>query len=180
MATIAESLTPESGQNTALKPLTEADRIFGFRDHTALWLSMGVGLLVMQIGAYLVPALGAKEALVVIVLGSVLGAGLLAWTAKIACDSGLSSAGLMMLSSIFVPLYGVILARLAGHPAVASLVTERTVNYSAVVIWLSGIACYHLWAQLLPGWGAALPTLALTFALARLTRPNAPLLTARA
>ena len=87
---------------------------------------------------------------------------------------------LLMLSSVFVPLYGVILARLAGHAAVASLVTERTVNYSAVVIWLSGIACYHLWAQLLPGWGAALPTLALTFALARLTRPSAPLLTASA
>ena len=87
---------------------------------------------------------------------------------------------LLMLSSVFVPLYGVILARLAGHPAVAPLVTERTVNYSVVVIWLSGIACYHLWAQLLPGWGAALPTLALTFALARLTRPSAPLLTARA
>ena len=435
MAAIPELFTPEAGQNTALKPLTEVDRVFGFRDHTALWLSMGVGLLVMQIGAYLVPALGAKEALIVIVLGSVLGAGLLAWTAKIACDSGLSSAGLMhatygskfarlpvllniaqligwttfeivimrdgavaiarqsggfgggvwpvlatllwggvllallsgsmvklvrkfigrfglplvivsllwltwqflgrahtqgweslwnragtggmsklsaldlviampvswlplvadfarhgrsgnstlrgtwlgyavantwcyslgvliatttpstdlvsalllaqgglialglilidevdnaygdlysgsvaghslqprwsirkwglalavlctalalvlpmhslepfllMLSSVFVPLYGVILARMAGHPTLASLITERTVNYSAVVIWLSGIACYHLWAQLLPGWGAALPTLALTFALARLTRPSAPLLTASA
>lgn len=435
MTATSDSLTPESGRNTALKPLSEADRVFGFRDHTALWLSMGVGLLVMQIGAYLVPALGPKEALVVIVLGSVLGAGLLAWTAKIACDSGLSSAGLMhatygskfarlpvllniaqligwttfeivimrdgtlaiarqsggfagglwpvlatllwggvliallsgsmvklvrkfvgrfglplvlasllwltwqfldraqtqgwdvlwnragaggmstlsaldlviampvswlplvadfarhgrsgnstmrgtwlgyaianswcyglgvliaittpstdlvsalllaqgglialglilidevdnaygdlysgsvaghslrpgwsvqqwglamavvctalalvlpmhslepfllMLSSVFVPLYGVILARLTGHPSVASLVTERTVNYSAVAIWLSGIACYHLCAQFLPAWGAALPTLALTFALARLTRPSAPLLTARA
>ena len=435
MAATPESLTPQAGRNTALKPLTEADLVFGFRDHTALWLSMGVGLLVMQIGAYLVPALGAKEALVVIILGSVLGAGLLAWTAKIACDSGLSSAGLMhatygskfarlpvllniaqligwttfeivimrdgtvaiarqsggfagglwpvvatllwggvllallsgsmvtlvrkfigrfglplviasllwltwqfigraqtqgwealwsragtggmstlsaldlviampvswlplvadfarhgrsgtstlrgtwlgyaiantwcyslgvliaittpstdlvsalllaqgglialglilidevdnaygdlysgsvaghslrpdwsvrqwglvmavictalalvlpmhslepfllMLSSVFVPLYGVILARLAGHSAVASLITERTVNYSAVVIWLSGIACYHLCAQLLPAWGAALPTLALTFALASLTRNRAPLLTARA
>ena len=435
MAATLETSMSDSSQNTALKPLTEAERAFGFRDHTALWLSMGVGLLVMQIGAYLVPALGAKEVLVVIIFGSALGAGLLAWTAKIACDSGLSSAGLMhatygskfarlpvllniaqligwttfeivimrdgtvaiarqsggfgggwwpvlatllwggvllallsgsmvtlvrkfigrfglplviasllwltwqflgrahaqgweslwnragtggmstlsaldlviampvswlplvadfarhgrsgnstlrgtwlgyaiantwcyslgvliaittpstdlvaalllaqgglialglilidevdnaygdlysgsvaghslqprwsvrrwgvvmamvctalalvlpmhslepfllMLSSIFVPLYGVILARLAGHPAVASLVTERDVNYSAVVIWLSGIACYHLCAQLLPGWGAALPTLALTFALARLTRPRASLLKARA
>ena len=435
MAAISELLTPELGQNTALKPLPEVDRVFGFRDHTALWLSMGVGLLVMQIGAYLVPALGTKELLLVIILGSVLGAGLLAWTAKIACDSGLSSAGLMhatygskfarmpvllniaqligwttfeivimrdgtvaiarqsggfasglwpvlatllwggvllallsgsmvklvrkfigrfglplviaslmwltwqflerahaqgwealwnragtggmstlsaidlviampvswlplvadfarhgrsgnstlrgtwlgyaiantwcyslgvliaittpstdlvaalllaqgglialglilidevdnaygdlysgsvaghslrpgwsvrkwglamavlctalalvlpmhslepfllMLSSVFVPLYGVILARLAGHSSVASLVAERTVNYSAVVIWLSGIAFYYLCTQLLPGWGAALPTLGLTFALARLTRPAMPMLTAKA
>lgn len=81
--------------NTALTPLAQGDRLFGWREHAALWLSLGVGLLVMQIGAYLVPALGTQAALAVIVVGSVLGAGLLAWTAKIGCDSGLSSAGLM-------------------------------------------------------------------------------------
>lgn len=81
--------------NTALTPLAQGDRLFGWREHAALWLSLGVGLLVMQIGAYLVPALGAQAALAVIVVGSILGAGLLAWTAKIGCDSGLSSAGLM-------------------------------------------------------------------------------------
>lgn len=81
--------------NMALTPLPASDRAFGWSQHAALWLSLGVGLLVMQIGAYLVPALGTKEALTVIVVGSVLGAGLLAWTAKLGCDTGLSSAGLM-------------------------------------------------------------------------------------
>lgn len=411
--------------NTALTPLPQGERLFGWRDHAALWLSLGVGLLVMQIGAYLVPAMGAQAALGVIVFGSVLGAGLLGWTAKIGCDSGLSSAGLMhatygssfarlpvllnivqligwttfelvvmrdgtvaiarqsgsftgalwpllatllwggvllallsgsmvklvrkfigryglplviasllwlswqflakadaqglsalwnrpgaggmstlsaldlviampvswlplvadfarhgrdgnsalrgtwlgyaltniwcyalgvlvaittpstdlvaalllaqggllalglilidevdnaygdlysgsvaghslkpgwsvrrwgmllavlctalalvlpmhslepfllMLSSVFVPLYGVILARLAGHTDPVLLVTQRKVNRSAVAIWLLGIACYHLCAQLTPSLGAALPTLVLTFALARITR----------
>ena len=419
--------TSSAGGNTALTPLSASERLFGWRDHAALWLSLGVGLLVMQVGAYLVPALGTQAALAVIVCGSVLGAGLLAWTAKIGCDSGLSSAGLMhatygsnfarlpvllnivqligwttfelvvmrdgtvaiarqsdsftgalwpllatllwggvllallsgsmvklvrkfigryglplviasllwlswqflakagtqgfsalwnrpgaggmstlsaldlviampvswlplvadfarhgrdgnsalrgtwlgyavaniwcyalgvlvaittpstdlvaalllaqgglialglilidevdnaygdlysgsvaghslkpvwsvrrwgmalavlctalalvlpmhslepfllMLSSVFVPLYGVILARLAGHARVALLVTERKVNYSAVAIWLLGIACYHLCAQLTPSWGAALPTLLLTFVLARVTRTS--------
>lgn len=74
-----------------------------------------------------------------------------------------------MLSSVFIPLYGVILARLAGKQNVAALVTERQVNYSAVLIWLTGALCYHLCANLAPAWGATLPTLALTFALARLT-----------
>jgi nucleobase:cation symporter-1, NCS1 family len=92
---MATQTTPPSGSNTALTPLPDALRLFGWREHASLWLSLGVGLLVMQIGAYLVPALGAKAAAMVIVLGSVLGAGLLAWTAKIGCDSGLSSAGLM-------------------------------------------------------------------------------------
>ena len=81
--------------NTALVPLPAAERSFGFRDHAALWLSLGVGLLVMQIGAYLVPAVGPQQAALVIVLGSILGAGMLAWTAKLGCDTGLSSSGLM-------------------------------------------------------------------------------------
>ncbi|MEY4345335.1 MAG: hypothetical protein RL032_1167 [Pseudomonadota bacterium] len=95
MATHTNLSSPQIGGNTALAPLPLDQRSFGFRDHTSLWLSLGVGLLVMQIGAYLVPALGLRDALVVIVLGSILGAGLLAWTAKVGCDSGLSSAGLM-------------------------------------------------------------------------------------
>jgi NCS1 family nucleobase:cation symporter-1 len=76
---------------------------------------------------------------------------------------------LLMLSSVFIPLYGVILARLAGKSNVVALVTERKVNYSAVLIWFVGLVCYHACAQLAPSWGAALPTLALTFALARFT-----------
>ena len=81
--------------NTALSPLPESARLFGWRDHAALWLSLGVGLLVIQVGAYLVPALGPREAVAIVVGGSLLGAGLLAWTARIGCESGLSSAGLM-------------------------------------------------------------------------------------
>ncbi len=422
-------------ENTALSPLASSERTFGFRDHAALWFSLGVGLLVMQIGAYLVPALGAKQAVFVIVLGSVLGSGLLAWTARIGCDSGLSSAGLMhatyggsfarlpvllnivqlvgwtafelvimrdgsmaiarqsggfasdywpllatvlwgavllallsgsmvtlvrqfigryglplvlaslvwlswqflgkandmsfaelwnragaggmstlsaldlviampvswlplvadfarhgrqgksalrgtwlgytianvwcyalgvlvaittpstdlvaalllaqgglialglilidevdnaygdlysgsvaghslkpnwtvrrwgmlmavvctalalvlpmhslepfllMLSSVFIPLYGVILARLTGHNGVAEMVSKRKVDYSAVLIWFMGIVCYHLCSLQLPDLGAALPTLALTFVLARLSRPAAAALSATA
>ena len=81
--------------NTALSPLPSGERSFGFGDHAALWFSLGVGLLVMQIGAYLVPAVGAQQALLVIVAGSILGSGLLAWASKLGCDTGLSSAGLM-------------------------------------------------------------------------------------
>ena len=81
--------------NTALTPLCAAERSFGFSDHAALWLSLGVGLLVMQVGAYLVPAVGTQQAVLVIVMGSILGAGMLAWTTKLGCDTGLSSSGLM-------------------------------------------------------------------------------------
>lgn len=81
--------------NKALTPVAENDRVFRWHEHASLWFSLGVGLLVMQIGAYLVPAVGSRDVMIAILLGSVVGAGLLAWTAKLGCDSGLSSAGLM-------------------------------------------------------------------------------------
>ncbi len=81
--------------NTALLPIQDADRVFTGYSHASLWFSLGVGLLVIQVGAYLVPALGTQEAMMAIVVGSLLGAGLLAWVAKIGCDTGLTSAGLI-------------------------------------------------------------------------------------
>ena len=81
--------------NNALTPVAENDRLFHWHEHASLWFSLGVGLLVIQIGAYLVPSVGSRDAMIAILLGSVVGSGLLAWTAKLGCDSGLSSAGLM-------------------------------------------------------------------------------------
>ena len=81
--------------NESLTPVSDEQRVFDWYAHASLWFSLGVGLLVIQIGAYLVPAMGTQQALLAIVLGSLLGAGLLAWVAKIGCDTGLSSAGLM-------------------------------------------------------------------------------------
>lgn len=81
--------------NEALAPVSPDRRVFQWHDHASLWFSLGVGLLVMQVGAYLMPALGTQEALIAIVAGSIVGAGLLGWVAKLGCDSGLASAGLM-------------------------------------------------------------------------------------
>ncbi|SFM66050.1 cytosine permease [Variovorax sp. OV329] len=92
MATLNDSST---GPNEALTPIADSARAFHWHDHLSLWFSLGVGLLVMQVGAYLVPAVGTREAVIAILLGSVIGAGLLAWTARLGCESGLASAGLM-------------------------------------------------------------------------------------
>ena len=81
--------------NQALSVTPPSERVFGTHDHASLWFSLGVGLLVMQVGAYLLPALSTQQAVLAIVFGSLLGAGLLGWMAKIACDTGLSSAALM-------------------------------------------------------------------------------------
>ena len=81
--------------NEALTPIPDAQRVFRWHDHASLWFSLGVGLLVMQMGAYLLPALSPVQALMAITLGSLIGAALLGWVGKLGCDSGLSSAGLM-------------------------------------------------------------------------------------
>lgn len=89
---MSSSFTPD---NQALSLTPAHERVFGLRDHAALWFSLGVGLLVLQVGAYLLPALSTQQAFLAITVGSVLGAGLLGWMAKIACETGLSSAALM-------------------------------------------------------------------------------------
>ncbi|HOI66836.1 MAG TPA: allantoin permease, partial [Thiomonas arsenitoxydans] len=49
-----------------------AERIFTFTDAAALWFSLGVGLLVMQVGAYLRPGLSLPQAAGAIALGALL------------------------------------------------------------------------------------------------------------
>jgi putative hydroxymethylpyrimidine transporter CytX len=85
----------QAPSNSVLAPGADSERVFTGVSHTSLWFSLGVGLLVIQIGTYLVPAMGTQDALLAILLGSLLGSGLVAWVAKLGCDTGLSSAGLM-------------------------------------------------------------------------------------
>ena len=111
--------------NEALPPVSADRRVFQWHDHASLWFSLGVGLLVMQVGAYLMPALGTKEALIAIVAGSIVGAGLLGWVAKLGCDSGLASAGLMHA------VYGRTFASLQGD-----LGSRLRACFSAFAFWL--------------------------------------------
>jgi len=75
---------------------------------------------------------------------------------------------LLTLSSVFVPLYGVILGRLSLGGNIDG--PRRRVDLASAALWLLGIAFYHGLAQWAPGFGSALPTLALTFVLALATR----------
>jgi purine-cytosine permease-like protein len=75
---------------------------------------------------------------------------------------------LLLLSSVFVPLFGVILGRLTwGLPGVEA--DGRKVEPRAALIWVGGIALYHALATWAPQLGATLPTLVATFWLARWT-----------
>ena len=66
-------------------------RVFGGRDLFSLWFSLGVGLMVLQLGALLAPGLGMSGALLAIVSGTAVGVVLLGAVAVIGSDTGLSS-----------------------------------------------------------------------------------------
>jgi NCS1 family nucleobase:cation symporter-1 len=76
-----------------LTPVPAERRAFGGFDAFSLWFSLGIGLLVLQAGAFLVPGLSLGAALAAIVTGSVLGALLLAAAGVVGADTGLSAMG---------------------------------------------------------------------------------------
>lgn len=78
---------------------------------------------------------------------------------------------LLLLSSVFVPLFGVIIGR-AGWQGVVSAQATRAHTLSAACIWLGGIVVFHIIKLQAPQLGSALPTLLLTLSLAVLTRPR--------
>ena len=81
-----------------LTPVPLQRRTFEARDAFSLWFSLGIGLLVLQTGAFLVPGLSLGAALAAIVTGSVLGALLLASAGVVGSDTGLSAMGALRLT----------------------------------------------------------------------------------
>jgi NCS1 family nucleobase:cation symporter-1 len=72
---------------------------------------------------------------------------------------------MLMLSSIFVPLFGVVISQLTP-----GLPPQRSVRWAPATLWLLGIFVFHAGAQWWPAWGSALPSLALTLGLGTLLR----------
>jgi len=154
--------------NASLTPVGEDARVFTGFSHASLWFSLGVGLLVMQVGAYLVPAMGTRDALIAIVIGSIVGSALLASTAKLGCDSGLSSAGLMHR------VYGSAFARLPVLLNIVQLIGWTTFELvvmrdgtAAIGEQAFGVPLHILWPTLL--WGGVL-TLLMTGSMLTLVR----------
>jgi putative hydroxymethylpyrimidine transporter CytX len=65
----ADSKTPAWG----IEPVPERLRVLSFLDTAALWGSLGVSLLVLVAGTFLVPALSLRNALIAIAVGGVVG-----------------------------------------------------------------------------------------------------------
>lgn len=96
-----------------LVPVPEGRRSLGTRDAFSLWFSLGIGLLVLQAGAFLVPGLSLAGALAAILIGSLLGSGLLALAGVVGADTGLATIAALR------PTLGI---RGASVPAVINII----------------------------------------------------------
>ena len=63
----------EETPSWGVEPVPDRLRVLGVLDQTMLWGNLGVSLLVLVIGALLVPALSLRDALIAVVIGSVIG-----------------------------------------------------------------------------------------------------------
>ena len=59
--------------NWGIEPVPERLRVLGLFDTTLLWSSLGLSLLVLVAGTYLVPALSLPSALAAILVGGLIG-----------------------------------------------------------------------------------------------------------
>ena len=69
----------------------DAFRVLGFLDHFVLWADLGVGLLVLQAGSYLVPGLGLPQAIAAILVGTLVGNLMLALAGSIGAEHAIPS-----------------------------------------------------------------------------------------
>lgn len=73
---------------------------------------------------------------------------------------------LLLLSSVFVPLFGVVISQLARHGRQC----DKSLDIVPVAIWLIGIGVFHICPVVAPQIGSALPSLAATLLLGTIYR----------
>lgn len=78
-----------------IEPVPERLRTLGLADLTVLWGNLGVSLLVLVIGALLVPALTLRDALLAILVGSVIGNAMVGAAGLIGADARVPSMVLL-------------------------------------------------------------------------------------
>jgi nucleobase:cation symporter-1, NCS1 family len=78
-----------------IEPVPERLRTLGLADLTVLWGNLGVSLLVLVIGALLVPALTLRDALLAILVGSLIGNAMVGTAGMIGADARVPSMVLL-------------------------------------------------------------------------------------
>ena len=88
MAAIAEKLIVRAPEDWGVQPVPVERRALRAFDFAVLWGDLAVSLLVMVAGTLLVPSLGTRQAMAVIIIGTALGTVLLALAGMIGTNTG--------------------------------------------------------------------------------------------
>jgi purine-cytosine permease-like protein len=112
-----------------IEPVPESSRQLRLLDHFVLWSSLGVGLLVLEAGALLVPALNLGTALVAILVGTAVGVLLLALAGLIGAGTGVPTMVLLR------PALG-----LRGSFLPTALNLAQLIGWTAFEFWVMALA----------------------------------------
>jgi putative hydroxymethylpyrimidine transporter CytX len=130
-----------------IESVPPAQRIFGFADYAVLWGNLGIGLLVMLAGTFLVPGLSLGRALLAVLVGNALGCALLALVGKIGSDTGLPTMVLLRpvlgIKGSYIPTALNVL-QLLGWTVFEFIVMG--VAADAIGKELFGVSSFPLWA----------------------------------
>ena len=149
MATVTERLEQvleREAPTWGVRPVPDEHRRLGGLDLAVLWGDLGIGLLVLVTGAFLVPALGLPQALLAIVVGSAIGCVPLALVGHAGSREGVP--GMVLLR----PALGI-----RGSYVPTALNLAQTVGWTAFELWamalvasrisgpLFGVGSFYIW-----------------------------------
>jgi nucleobase:cation symporter-1, NCS1 family len=137
----------QSPPEWGIEPVPQAERKLGFVDFAVLWGDLGIGLLVLLAGSFLVPGLGVAQAVLAIVIGSVIGCGLLAGAGVIGSKLGAPTMVLLRpalgIRGSYLPTV-LNIVQLIGWTIFEIVIMASAAN--AVSQSLFGLNSYALWA----------------------------------
>jgi NCS1 family nucleobase:cation symporter-1 len=116
-----------------IEPVDRDSRVLGFIDYFVLWSSLGVGLLVLEAGTLLVPGLSLRQALLAIVVGTLVGNLLLALAGMAGSDQGVPTMVLLR------PVLG---QRGSYLPTLLNLL--QLIGWTAFELWVMSLAANRI------------------------------------
>lgn len=133
-----------------IEPVPASHRMLGWLDYAVLWGDLGIGLLVILAGTFLVPGLGLSSALLAIAVGSLLGCLLLALVGAIGSDTALPTMVLLRpvlgLRGSYLPtalnvlqLFGWTIFEFVVMGVAANTISQALFGFSDYPLW-AGIA----------------------------------------
>ncbi len=170
-----------------IEPVAKSHRMLGWLDYAVLWGDLGIGLLVILAGTFLVPGLGLGAALVAIAIGSVLGALLLAIVGAIGSDTALPTMVLLRpvlgVRGSYLPtalnvlqLFGWTIFEFVVMGVAANTISQELFGFSSYQLWAGIFAAFiilmgiggpigfiRLWLEKFAVWIALATGLWLTF-----------------